>query len=175
MFYLCHENSSNSAVICEDPHFSEDMNIQGLVLTLEQISLQCQMTVSWTKSSKLNVAMHYRKTLWLEIRNHGPMELISNISLHQDQAYVWFRLLRALSANQPVGNEGSWEEGKLTALWQFWHHGEETRPWAIVSAKRNIWKGIQRLTCVLASLFGEEHIWEINTPVYTIYMQGTIL
>lgn len=46
------------AIIYEDPHFSENMNIEGSVLTLEQIYCQCQMTMRWTKSSKLHVAMH---------------------------------------------------------------------------------------------------------------------
>lgn len=165
-----------AAIICEDPHFSENMNIQGLVLTLEQISSQCRMTVSWTRSSKLHVAMHYSKMLWLEIMIHGSVQFISTIILHQDKAYVWFRLLWAGSANHPVGKEGSWEEGKLTSLWQFWHRGEETRPWAIIRVKRNIRKDIQSLSYDLACLFGEEQICEVNTLLCTLYicMQGTI-
>lgn len=51
------------AIIYEDPHFSENMSIQGLVLTLEQIYCQHQMTMRWTKSSKLHVAVHYSKIL----------------------------------------------------------------------------------------------------------------
>lgn len=82
-----------AATICQVPHFSENINIQGIVLTLEQVSSQCQMSVSWTKSYKLHVVMHCNKTLWLEIITHGSVQFISNIILHQEKAYIWFRLL----------------------------------------------------------------------------------
>lgn len=80
-----------AVIIHEDPHFSENMSIQGLVLTLEQIYCQRQMTMRWSKSSKLHVAVHHSKILWLEMIHHS-MQFISNIVLHQDNAYVWFRV-----------------------------------------------------------------------------------
>lgn len=45
-------------IICEDPHFSENMNIQGLILTGEQMCSLCQVTVSWTNCSTLYSVMH---------------------------------------------------------------------------------------------------------------------
>ena len=82
-----------AAIICENPYFWENTNTQGLVLTPEQIYSQCQITVSWIKSSRLHAAMHYNKTLRLKIMIHGSMQFISNIILHEEKSYVWFRLL----------------------------------------------------------------------------------
>lgn len=69
-------------IIYNDPRFSENMHIQSLVLTLEKIYCQYQMTMRWTKSSKLYVAVHYSKILWLETTIHCSMQFISKTALH---------------------------------------------------------------------------------------------
>lgn len=141
-------------IIYEDPHFSENMSIQGLVLTLKQIYCPCQMTMRWTKSSKVHVAVRYSKIFWLETMIHRSMQFFSNTVLHQDNAYVWFRVLWAGYANFSVCKG----EKKLTAFWPCQHCGKETHPWSTVRMKRNIWKDTQNLSCVLASLFGKKHV-----------------